>query len=55
MKPVEVSLMSDGSPIDQIVSDSMGLFRFNGVPRGPANILAVLPKHLARILGEISI
>jgi hypothetical protein len=55
LKPVEVSLMNEGSPIDKIVSDNMGLFKFNSVPRGPANILAVLPKHLARILGEISI
>ena len=55
LKPVEVSLMNEGSPIDKIISDSMGQFRFSGVPRGPANILAVIPQHFARILGEISI
>jgi hypothetical protein len=55
LRPVEVSLMNEGAPIEKIISDSTGLFKFNGVPRGPANILAVLPHHLARILGEISI
>jgi hypothetical protein len=55
LKPVEVSLMNEGSPLERITSDKAGLFTFSGVRRGPTNILAVIPKHLARILGEISI
>src|SRR6266850_143690 len=47
---VEVRLMKEGMPITTTISDAVGVFGFDDVPRGSLNILVVLPHHLARVL-----
>jgi hypothetical protein len=54
-KPVEVSLLKEGTPVHNVKSDNTGEFKFDSVARGRANILIVIPQHAARVLGEISI
>jgi len=52
---LEVRLMKEGMPIMATMSDSVGVFGFDDVPRGSLNILVVLPRHLARVLGTVSV
>ena len=52
---VEVRLMKEGMPITTTMSDAVGVFGFDDVPRGPLNILVVLPQYLARVLGTLSV
>jgi len=52
---VEVRLMKEGMPITATVSDAVGVFGFDDVPRGSLNILVVLPQHHSRVLGEVTV
>jgi len=55
LKDLEVRLMREGMPITTAMSDSVGVFKFNDVPRGSLNILVVIPQCLSRILGTLSL
>ena len=55
LKDLEVSLMKESMPIITVKSDSVGAFTLTDVPRGPLNILVVLPHRLARVLGAIPV
>jgi len=55
LKDLEVRLMREGMPITTAMSDSVGVFKFNDVPRGSLNILVVIPQSLSRILGTLSL
>ncbi len=52
---VEVRLMKEGMPITATVSDAVGVFGFDDVPRGSLNILVVLPQHHSRVLGAVTV
>jgi hypothetical protein len=55
LKHVAVRLMKEGTPVSMTTSDSVGVFKFTDVPRGSLNILAIIPRHLMRVLGEFVI
>lgn len=55
LKNIEVRLMTEGMPLDNATSDSAGFFKFPDAPRGPLNILVIIPQRLSRILGTVSI
>jgi len=52
---VEVRLMKEGMPITATMSDGVGVFGFDDVPRGSLNILFVLPQRFARVLGTVPV
>jgi len=52
---LEVRLMQDSRLIRTTISDNLGVFKFSDVPRGPLNILVVIPQCSSRILGALSI
>jgi hypothetical protein len=52
---LKVSLMKEGMPIATTTSDNLGVFKFSNIPRGPLNILVVIPQHSSRILGALLI
>ena len=55
LKDVQVLLLRDAIPIGRTIPDSLGVFEFIDVPRGPLNILVMLPEHSLRIFGTFSI
>ena len=54
VEPAEIRLMKDGIPLSTARQDG-GAFKFSDVSRGSLNILVVVPKRRARILGAFSI
>jgi hypothetical protein len=52
---VEVRLMREGMPITSTMSDGVGVFGFDDVPRGSLNILVVLPSRRKRLLGNVPV
>ena len=55
LKDLEVRLMREGMPLTTVISDNVGVFKFNDIPRGSLNILVVIPQCLSRILGTLSL
>jgi hypothetical protein len=53
--PSEVQLLKHAMPIARTLSDPGNEFRFSSVPKGPLNILVVIPQSLTRIFGTFSI
>jgi hypothetical protein len=55
LKNLQVRLMKESMTITTVRSDNLGAFKFSDVPQGSLNILFVIPQHLSRIFGAISI
>jgi hypothetical protein len=52
---LEVCLMREAMPINNVLSDSLGVFEFPNAPRGSLNLLIMIPQRSVRIFGGFSI
>ena len=55
LKNIEIQLMREAVPISRAISDDLGVFEFNNIPRGSLNVLAMIPQHASRVFGTFSI
>jgi len=55
LRDLDVSLLKEGMPITNTISDTLGVFKFSHVPRGSLNTLVVIPQYSSRILGAFLI